>query len=137
MKCFVFAVAALIGCGAPVELPGQSAAVSLVWRDHYGAPLAEAPPVFWHWDRCPTSPDGPAAVLWTNSDGATVCLSGLYTRGVEIDLAWRGGLSDSALAHELMHALQWRSGIDDPDHTRTDDWARAADANTALRDAGF
>ena len=87
-----------------------------------------APPVEWREDEC----GGPAnGVRYRDR-----CYAGLYLPGDRALVAWRGSYRDSAYAHELMHALQWFRGIEDPDHLR-DEWKLVGQANESLAADGL
>lgn len=122
------ATCAVAGCGAPVMPEGVEArARGIVWDAVYAAP--EAPPtVEWREDDCGGADPG---VRY----GAR-CYAGLYLRDDRALVAFRGPIHRSAYAHELMHALQWFRGIEDPDHLRPE-WTLVDRANVALASDGL
>jgi len=133
----VFIVAALgfAACSAPPEMPGQTEAVELVWKQAYGC-TDQAPQLTWWMTSCPAAAGGvhPGKPTAVYLDGK--CYDGLsYVWGS--DVAWRGSFSKSAFAHELMHDAQGREGITDPDHQRAADWAKVTVANSMLDAAGL
>jgi len=117
---------ALAGCGFPTQ-PEQSRAEEVVWRGTFAAPDAP-PPIEWRQDEC----GGPLA--GARYEGQ--CYAGLYLRGDRALVAWRGSFHQSAYAHELMHALQWSRGIEDPQHLRPE-WTLVDAANRALDGDGL
>jgi hypothetical protein len=119
-----------IACQSFPQQPNQAQAAQIVWQQIFAAP-AEPPLVEWHEDVCPGHQQGPAAVLWQEQ-----CFAGLTLDGDLSRVAWRGSFSQSAFAHELLHALQARRGVFDPGHTLPD-WANVPIANHALEAAGL
>jgi hypothetical protein len=123
-------VLSLVGCApAPAERPRQTEATAIVWAGRFGG-VGQAPPIEWRPDECG---DGKRrGFTWEGK-----CYVGLYLRDDRILLGWEGSFADSAFAHEMMHALQWQRGVEDPSHARAGDWALVAAADQALRDAGL
>jgi hypothetical protein len=118
----------LAGCGPSYpEQAGQERALPIVWTAAFQAD-AQPPAIEWREDDC----GGPLPGV--REDGA--CYAGLYLRGDHALVAWRGSFHASAYAHEMMHALQWGHGVEDPQHTRPE-WSLVDRANAALRAAGL
>lgn len=124
--------------GVPATtVPNATEATELVWR-YYGD--LDAPP----WVSLVTGaaldcgdvngkPDGfnfpPMGCLWGVTLSPNMCLV------AHIGQAW----SETSLAHELLHAHQWRRGVADPMHSLPD-WQAGGMlemANTALHNAGM
>jgi hypothetical protein len=122
-----FALLALAaGCGFPAR-PGQERAERLVWSAAFSAPGAP-PPVEWREDDC-GGPQVGARYLGE-------CYAGIYVRDDHALVAWRGSIHGSSYAHELMHALQWRHGVEDPEHRRAE-WSLVEAANRDLAASGL
>ena len=114
-------------CGGPIEQPAQAEVTAIVRRTLEAARDEAPPPVEWRRDDCGKLPG-------VREGG--VCYAGLYLRGDRALVAWRDSYHASAFAHELLHALQWQRGIDDPEHRR-DEWKLVNQANAALVVAGY
>ena len=126
MRWLPLALVAL-GCGA--DRPGQIDAHRLVWSEVYAAdPMGSAPPIEWREDECG------GALAGVRYDGQ--CYAGLYLPNDRALVAWRGTFHESAFAHELMHALQYLHGVEDPAHLRPE-WSAVAKANEKLLAAGL
>ena len=117
----------------------QDAAIAVVWQQTYGR--TEKPPaVEWITDLPCTDPNsgkrGFPVVLMSGQE----CREGYMLTPWLVRVAWHGGkFSDTALAHELMHAVQAHEGIADPLH-RMSVWQPGGAvelANEALRAAGL
>lgn len=110
------------GCaiGDTTPLPGQDQAVDIIWHQIYGE-QRDAPPIYWRRDRC-NVPNGDYPPLPNcHFDD----LSGNDVAGLQRDTPWHveigapwgsGKISDTALAHELLHA-----SIGDAEH-KSDKW---------------
>lgn len=113
----------VLGPGSPGEVPGQAAALDLVWHDWLGED--SSPPTVW---------------LVTGDDLDCVTASGRtgyeflgecrlgFTPGAAlghiISLAYHGeDVRELPLVHEAMHARQARHWVFDPGHKRSE-WAR-------------
>ena len=116
------------GCGGvPMPEGVEARALAIVWDTVYAAP--ESPPIVeWREDDCGGVDPG---VRYGSR-----CYAGLYLRNDRALVAFRGPIHQSAYAHELMHALQWYRGIEDPDHVRAE-WSLVARANEALASDGM
>jgi len=125
------------GCGPqgdPTPLPRQREAVSIIWNVSYGE--TKAPPsVYWRRDSC-NAPNGIYGVLPSctfMSDGERV--AGIETdtdQWVEVGAPSDGfNISDTALAHELLHAA-----IGDPDHA-SPAWQRISPILAELKADGL
>lgn len=115
------ALSLLAACGA------ADPAADAVWA-LYGAP-GEPPAIVWHAGRClPESPPTPSGTCW----------AGRYELYGAARVATEGQPpSETALAHELMHARQWLAErAEDPRHERPD-WAEVERANIELRKRGL
>jgi hypothetical protein len=112
MKALVLvAMLGTMGCavGDTTPLPGQDRAVAIIWNQIYGQ-TNTAPPIYWRRDRC-NEPNGIYAPVPTCSFDD---LSGEAVSGLERDTPWHvevgapwgnGKISDTSLAHELLHAV--------------------------------
>ena len=116
-------------------MPGQAEALAVVWVQAFQC-VDAPPPITWWTTSCPAAAGGvkPGKPTAVYLDGK--CYDGL-SYGWGSDVAWRGSFSKSAFAHELMHDAQGREGIIDPNHQRSDDWAKVDVANAMLADQGL
>lgn len=122
LAVLAFAVRAAGCCvGDPTPLPSQERAVAIVWNETYGE-TRDPPPIYWRRDRC-NEPNGNYPPLPTCSFDD---LSGNSVSGVERDTPWHveigapwgdGKISDTSLAHELLHA-----SIGDAAHRDSTKW---------------
>lgn len=137
MRCFVLLML-LAGCdapsGDPTAIAGQGEAVALIWNAAYGQTKA-APEIYWRRDHCDES-NGIYGVLRNctfENDGERVAgLETIYDSWVEVGAPSPGfKISDTALAHELLHAA-----IGDAGHT-SDAWLHVSDVDQALRAKGL
>lgn len=137
----------LAGCATSSPLPpavrdGEAQAVSIVWRV-YGR--TDTPPLI-RWRQgdqldCVDPNSGARGFTIPTLDEGVVCREGLTMSFLECWVAWHDGdsFSDTALAHELGHVAQARSGIFDARHSRDEWWGPGGlvdQANAALRVAG-
>ena len=125
----------LVGCGGTGDdtvLAGQRAAVDIIWRVTYQQ--TKAPPqILWRWDHC-NEPNGIYAPLpWCTFDSSHGQVVGLQGDGwIEVGGPWATGLmSDTALAHELLHSV-----IGDAEHTLPQ-WQYVDPLNATLRASGL
>lgn len=139
-----------VGCatGGPLPTPqlrdGSEAAVHVVWVEVYGR--ADRPPVV-HWvqgkDLSCTDPNsnlpGFPVPLMEHGEPTVECRNGLTLTPGACYVAWAGvtSFSETALAHELLHVLQLRKGIIDPNHDRPEWSTLVPAANEALVKAGL
>jgi hypothetical protein len=110
--------------------PGQEQAVRLVWNGTYGR-SDRAPAVRWiEGDKLTcTDPNSEKPGFPTPSG----CREGMTALPMEVSVAWTGQatFSGTTLAHELLHALQFRTGIIDPNH-RTEGFRPLAECATPV-----
>lgn len=106
----------------PLSLPGQEAAVRVVWEGLYGE--THAPPII-HWVMSPNldcfNHEGFFVRKAMTGSLTPLCVAGVYWRELyATQVAWPKGTQrfyQTALAHELLHALLHIQGMDpDPDH---------------------
>jgi hypothetical protein len=122
----------LAGCsvGDPIPLPGQAEAVALIWTGVYGE-TREPPPIYWRRDIC-GAPNGNYPPLpWCSF----YTPQGIHVAGAQYDSPWHleigapygdgGRISNTSLAHELLHA-----SIGDGDHLRPE-WGDLLDEASA------
>ena len=138
MRTIVLAViASMTGCGAsgdPTPIRGQSQALAMLWSGAFGE-TRTPPEVYWRRDNCdvPNGQYSPDPACTFNDDGESV--AGLADNGgkwIEVGAPWESGMiSDTAFAHELLHA-----SIGDPDH-RSPRWTTIDDLNAMLRSNGL
>ena len=124
-------LAALVaaGCGgrSPMAPEAEARALEIVWTQAFAA--TETPPIVeWREDDC----GGDVAGVRYQAR----CYSGLYLRDDRALVAWRESFFSSAYAHELMHALQWYRGVEDPEHERPE-WQAVDAANATLAARGL
>jgi hypothetical protein len=119
MRSLVVVALLLGGCavGDVTPLAGQEEAIAIVWHQTYGE-TRDAPPIYWRRDRC-NEPNGmyPPVPTCSFDDLKGDSVSGLERDTpwhVEIGAPWGAGkISDTALAHELLHASIGDSGHSD------------------------
>jgi hypothetical protein len=115
----ILAFAIVCGCaflpGKVVALDRQEQAIYLIWHDTYGR--SDMPPhIRW------VMPDAQTCTDDTSGRGGfetpVGCREGLTLSPLEVSVAWHDGdtFDVTALAHELAHAAEARSGIIDPSH---------------------
>lgn len=146
-------VALLQGCatfGSSTVPPrvGQEQAVWVVWRfyERYDIP----PTIRWREGAQLTCEDPQSHkrgfVIATLEDpgfgadgGVLQCREGLTWSPLEVLVAWHGELSfsETALAHELLHAVLLRQGIWTSHHERPDFFSRVEAANNLLKERGL
>lgn len=124
MKAAVLIIMTVVatGCctGDPTPLLGQDRAVAIVWNEIYGE-TKNPPPIYWRRDYC-GEPNGNYPPLpnctFNNLMGERVEGTQSNTPWhIEVGAPWGDGkISDTSLAHELLHAA-----IGDPGH-RSDKW---------------
>lgn len=134
---------ATVGTGPAPQKPGLSEAVALVWN-FYGR--TDPPPKVRVLEGAALSCTDPNSgaegfpVILGAEDGAprVDCREGYTVLPTEVMVAWTGKKpwSQTAMAHELMHARQFREGIIDPKHERPE-WQEVARANAKLEAAGL
>lgn len=113
--------------GEVVEKPGLARSVAFIW-DAYGRkdPPPKVRVVEGAELSCndPNSGDEGFPVILGAEDGTprSDCREGFTFLPTEVMVAWTGKKpwSRTALAHELMHARQFREGIIDPKHNRAE-----------------
>ncbi len=126
------------GCMSPqgdsTLLPRQDEAVKIIWRDNLQQ-TKDPPIIFWRRDVCNT-PNGPYGVLpYCTFENAGEKEAGIETstdQWVEVGAPSDGfAISDTALAHELLHAA-----IGDPDHL-SPQWQTINSINAQLKAHGL
>lgn len=137
MKYAAVVALVLTGCGGSGDttpMAGQTEAVDIIWRVDFQQ-TKSLPEIYWRWDRC-DSPNGEYPPdPWCDfvADGERV--AGLQSDygWVEVGAPWKTGMiSDTALAHELLHAV-----IGDTNHLQQQQWARIDPINADLRSLGL
>jgi len=136
-------LAANLGCATVPRLPprdGETTAAWIIWHDTYqqtGMP----PRISWRRGAqldCTDPKSGKPGFRLIDdvSDGIFQCREGWTLSPFEVWVADHGEpYSETALAHEFMHAKQLRSLIFDPLHERPE-WSQVDVANDNLRAAG-
>lgn len=117
----------LHGCGytgEPLPTPGmrdgEGAATHIVWHEVYGR-MDRPPKVRWIQGArlsCTDPISGKLGFPQFNDKAEAICREGLTMSPLEVMAAYHGekSLSDTVMAHELMHALQARKFEYDPEH---------------------
>lgn len=133
------------GCcpsGSTEPIENQEHAVHVIWYETFRAGAYDPPRIGWRRDRC-NEPNGIYGTwphcTFTDQDGERVsghCVTGCNLVEIGAPSETTGKISDTVLAHELMHAYQEKRDIDDPDHER-DEWKLVILANAKLVSAGF
>lgn len=130
----------LVSCVSSSEEPwpevsrgeGELEARRIVWQDHLQMDDKIPPEVFWSTGLCPGHPFPHTAVVIDE-----MCYAGYFRPDMwRIDVAWEEEISDSAYAHEFIHAWQWLRGISDPQHLN-DDWKLVPEINASLKKKGL
>lgn len=126
MRYLVLAIL-VAGCSQE-EKPWQKMAARVVWNTYPGVPF-DPPEIEWREDKCG---DGTRAGVQLD-DG---CYAGYTMSGYYVIIAWRGGYTASAFAHELLHANQFFRGLYDPNHFGRE-WSLVETANENLISRGI
>lgn len=135
--------ALLGGCahfGTLAPRTGQEQAVYIIWVEAYGR--TDRPPLV-RWIEgsaldCTDPQSGKAGFPQFTEQGEATCREGLTMSPLEVMVAWHGELSfsETALAHELLHAALIRRGIFLDHHQRPDFFPAVDAANELVRAAG-
>lgn len=134
----------LVGCQTPnysgLEMVRQSEAVSIVWFDVF-AQTDEPPMIRWVVGAdldCIDPNSGEPGFMVRLIDGRA-CREGYTLSGDEVYVAWSGrySYSGTAMAHELMHAVQLRRNTADPYHLEPGVWELVDYANSVLSGDGL
>jgi len=131
-------VLVLAGCGgAPIDLtpkPNQDHAVEIIWG--YLGAKSSLPEISWRpMTSCPNGEPGLGF-----DDGEGKCVAGLYnySGGFAIIMWMNTSFHETALAHELIHAWQFKDkGIADSTHSIVADWHQVPGINYNLQDFGL